>query len=165
MLQNATLYQSSSSEWGEDCGGLRHGGRLGLQARPRGRVLLLQNWLLKPQPEQSNVRVMIIRNNIKTLLNFPRKCLPEFKVKNQTVTNCTKEPLSIDDVTRPCGLFMRELEFMKLWEEKKNIVRGNAKYYLMNIDDLSNKNESPIEIDIQQVKSREIHQYNRYIYI
>ena len=103
--------------------------------------------------------------NIKTLFNFSRKCLPEFKVKNQTVTNCTKEPLSIDDVTRPCGLFMRELEFMKLWEEKKEIDRGDAKYYLMNIDDLSNKNESPIEIDIQQVKSREIHQYNRYIYI
>ena len=60
---------------------------------------------------------------------------------------------------------MRELEFMKLWEEKKEIDRGDAKYYLMNIDDLSNKNESPIEIDIQQVKSREIHQYNRYIYI
>ena len=108
---------------------------------------------------------MIIGNNIKTLLNFSRKCLPEFKVKNQTVTNCTKEPLSIDDVTRPCGLFMRELEFMKLWEEKKEIDRGDAKYYLMNIDDLSNKNESPIEIDIQQVKSQEIHQYNRYIYI
>ena len=54
---------------------------------------------------------------------------------------------------------------MKLWEEKKEIDRGDAKYYLMNIDDLSNKNESPIEIDIQQVKSREIHQYNRYIYI
>lgn len=99
------------------------------------------------------------------LLNFPSKCLPEFKVKNQTVTNCTKEPLGIDDVTRPCGLFMRELEFMKLWEEKKNIDRGDAKYYLMNIDDLSNKNESPIEIDIQQVKSQEIHKYNRYIYI
>ena len=60
---------------------------------------------------------------------------------------------------------MRELEFMKLWEEKKEIDRGDAKYYLMNIDDLSNKNESPIEIDIQQVKSQEIHQYNRYIYI
>lgn len=60
---------------------------------------------------------------------------------------------------------MRELEFMKLWEEKKNIDRGDAKYYLMNIDDLSNKNESPIEIDIQQVKSQEIHKYNRYIYI
>ena len=60
---------------------------------------------------------------------------------------------------------MRELEFMKLWEDKKEIDRGDAKYYLMNIDDLSNKNESPIEIDIQQVKSQEIHQYNRYIYI
>ena len=60
---------------------------------------------------------------------------------------------------------MRELEFMKLWEEKKNIDRGDAKYYLMNIDDLSNKNESPIEIDIQQVESQEIHKYNRYIYI
>ena len=60
---------------------------------------------------------------------------------------------------------MRELEFMKLWEEKKEIDRGDAKYYLMNIDDLSNKNESPIEIDIQQVKSQGIHQYNRYIYI
>ena len=60
---------------------------------------------------------------------------------------------------------MRELEFMKLWEEKKHIDRGDAKYYLMNIDDLSNKNESPIEIDIQQVKSQEIHKYNRYIYI
>ena len=54
---------------------------------------------------------------------------------------------------------------MKLWEEKKEIDRGDAKYYLMNIDDLSNKNESPIEIDIQQVEPQGIHQYNRYIYI
>ena len=50
-----------------------------------------------------------------------------------------------DDVTKPCSLFMKELDFHKKLDRDKQ----KKKYSGLNIDDIVNEAESPVEITIR----------------
>ena len=52
-----------------------------------------------------------------------------------------------DDVTKPCSLFMKELDFHKRLDKDKQ--KKKKKYSGLNIDDIVNEHKSPVEITIR----------------
>ena len=52
-------------------------------------------------------------------------------------------------MTKPCALLSKELEFIKKFDMKKGRTSSRSKYNLMDLDEMSNDNESPVEITIK----------------
>ena len=73
------------------------------------------------------------------------QCTSEWEMKGKTYYNCTNKDLNIEDLTRPCRLFIRELEFNKELSKKK---KEKGEYANMDINELSRSTSTPIEIVI-----------------
>ena len=75
----------------------------------------------------------------------------------EEVENCTKEDIRPEDLTKPCELFIKELSFNKALNIKMGTNKTSAKYLLLDINDISEKQNSPVEVVIkecQQIKFR-----------
>ena len=53
-----------------------------------------------------------------------------------------------EDLTDPCRLFIKELEFRKLLDTKRNISANKSKYNLMNLEELTNLSDSPVALSV-----------------
>ena len=53
-----------------------------------------------------------------------------------------------EDLTDPCRLFIKELEFRKLLDIKRNISANKSKYNLMNLEELTNLSDSPVALAV-----------------
>ena len=53
------------------------------------------------------------------------------------------------DLTKPCMLMMKELEFYKELDTSKKVSKARSKYGMMTLDELSTMNDSPVEITIK----------------
>ena len=69
------------------------------------------------------------------------------------MTSCTKDKLRTSDMTRPCFLLAKELEFIKQLDKSKRKTSSQSKYNLMNLDEMANNNDSPVEITIRVLKA------------
>ena len=83
------------------------------------------------------------------ILDIFRFCVPKFKVGGKIIKGCTKDELKPADMTRPCSLFSRELDFIKQMDSKKGKSSSKSKYMLMDLDEMAKNNESPVEISIK----------------
>ena len=52
-------------------------------------------------------------------------------------------------MTKPCSLLAKELKFVKELDKSKGKTSSKSKYNLMDLDEMSNNNESPVEITIK----------------
>ena len=74
--------------------------------------------------------------------------------------NCTKENFKINDLSRPCAWAMREFEYYKLFDKRKDEynrknnlkARTYSKYAMLNMDEIAIQNDSPVEITIPSQK-------------
>ena len=66
--------------------------------------------------------------------------------------NCTKAVMEERDITKPCMLMMKELEFYKELDSNKKVSMAKSKYGMMTLDELSKMNDSPVEITIKVLK-------------
>ena len=78
-----------------------------------------------------------------------RFCLPKWKVGGKMQTSCTKDKLRPSDMTKPCSLLSKELKFIKDLDKSKGKTSSKSKYNLMDLDEMSNNNDSPVEITIK----------------
>ena len=78
-----------------------------------------------------------------------RFCLPKWKVGGKTKNSCTKDTLKPSDMTKPCYLLSKELNFIKELDKSKGKSSSKSKYNLMNLDEMANNNDSPVEITIK----------------
>ena len=53
-----------------------------------------------------------------------------------------------EDLTDPCRLFIKELEFRKKLDIKRNIPANKSKYNLMSLDELTIKSDSPVALSV-----------------
>ena len=80
-----------------------------------------------------------------------RPCSDSWDSNGETQDTCSSKDLNPDDLTRPCRLFIRELEFNKeLAAKRKN--NKSAMYNMMDINDIAKSTGTPIEILIGRVK-------------
>ena len=79
---------------------------------------------------------------------FVRQCEYEFYVNGKSMKNCTKERMRPEDLTDPCRLFIKELEFRKKLDIKRNIPANKSKYNLMSLDELTIKSDSPVALSV-----------------
>ena len=56
-------------------------------------------------------------------------------------------------MTKPCSLLSKELEFIKQLDKSKRKTSSQSKYNLMNLDEMANNNDSPVEITIKVYKA------------
>ena len=72
-------------------------------------------------------------------------------------TNCTKARFTVDDVTQPCAMVMKEMGYYKEFYRKKDAKLGRRtpdgqkRYLGKSLDELSNMNDSPVEITIKVI--------------
>ena len=59
--------------------------------------------------------------------------------------------MPIEDLTKPCYLLARELEFQKALGKELNLDRFNASYQMKDINDLSVSADSPIEVHLRKI--------------
>ena len=52
-------------------------------------------------------------------------------------------------MTKPCSLLSKELKFIKELDKSKGKTSSKSKYNLMDLDEMSNNNDSPVEITIK----------------
>ena len=71
-------------------------------------------------------------------------------LNGQVMENCTKEDMTPEDLSKPCKLLTKELDFNKVLSQKLGTKRYKAKYLLMDINDFSNSLGSPVEIIIKE---------------
>ena len=76
--------------------------------------------------------------------------MPVWKVKGQEIDNCTKENIPLEDLTKPCELFAKELRFNKVLNQRLRKNSSEAMYRLYDINKLSNRQRAPIEIIIKE---------------
>ena len=82
-----------------------------------------------------------------------RFCLPKWKVGGKEQTSCTKDKLRTSDMTKPCSLLSKELEFIKQLDKSRGKTSSQSKYNLMNLDEMANNNDSPVEVTIKVLKA------------
>ena len=80
-----------------------------------------------------------------------RQCSDSWDSKGETQYSCSTKDLNPDDLTRPCRLFIRELEFNKELGKKKN---ESVVYNMMDINDISQSTGTPIEILIRTKRNK-----------
>ena len=56
-------------------------------------------------------------------------------------------------MTKPCSLLSKELEFIKQLDKSKRKTSSQSKYNLMNLDEMANNNDSPVEVTIKVLKA------------
>ena len=95
---------------------------------------------------QSTVSGWMLTNERSPLIPIMcRQCLSDWDLKGKTKYNCTNEDLNPEDLTRPCLLFIRELEFNKKLSKKK---KEKGQYNKMDINEMSRSTRTPVEIVI-----------------
>ena len=60
-----------------------------------------------------------------------RFCESSWKVNGVERNNCTTDDINIDDLTKPCQLFIRELDFSKKLDEKRKESEQEIYYSLL----------------------------------
>ena len=79
-----------------------------------------------------------------------RHCEGAWIVNGQDRYNCTYEDIPIEDLTKPCYYFARELKFQKQLGMKLGLWANKTRYYLRDINDLSQKTKAAIEINFKE---------------
>ena len=75
-------------------------------------------------------------------------------MNGKEVENCTTEDFRNEDLTRPCELFARELEFKKQYHLKLNTMENKTRYMNKDINDLVKEKKAPMEIVIKELQSK-----------
>ena len=78
-----------------------------------------------------------------------RHCLSSWFSNGVEIDNCTTKDFHRDDITRPCALFAKELEFNKRLHTSLGTWANQTKYNLLDIDDLVNRQKAPLELVIK----------------
>ena len=88
------------------------------------------------------------------ILQLCRPCSDSWDSNGETQDTCSSKDLNPDDLTRPCRLFIRELEFNKELGKRRN---KSAMYNMMDINDISKSTGTPVEILISTKEKNKKH--------
>jgi len=83
-------------------------------------------------------------------------CLPAWTVDGEEISNCTDRDIPTDDLTRPCALFIKELRFQKELHKALGTNVTKTKYNQLDINDLVEKQKSPMEIVVKTKTKKKI---------
>ena len=88
------------------------------------------------------------------MYHMPRTCLPYWEVNGEEIYNCTKKDFHLNDITRPCALFAKELSFNKELHLQLGKNASQHRYNLMDLNDLVGNQRAPMEIVIKVRKNQ-----------
>ena len=102
-----------------------------------------------PEHRVENPELMVLVDALIPVLCRP--CEESWDSNGETQDSCVSKDIKPDDLTKPCRLFIRELEFNKELGKKRN---QSAIYNMMDINDLTKMSGTPIEILIRIKKKK-----------
>jgi len=83
-------------------------------------------------------------------------CLSHWTLDGEEMSNCTKKDIHVDDLTKPCALFVKELLFQKKLHTVLGTNATKTKYNMMDINDLVNKQRAPMELVLRTKKKKKL---------